>query len=83
MSPFKSRSTIITLVCIAAFVAFSFQVMASGYFDAGFGAAGLLFLTNVVKHALDHQSRADNQIYKADAHQMGGMDVAKQKDEPK
>lgn len=57
MNPLKSRSTIICVVCILAFLCFSEMVLAGGYFDAGFGAAGLMFLSGVVKYVFDHQAK--------------------------
>jgi hypothetical protein len=57
MNPLKSRSTIISVVCILAFLCFSEMVLTAGYFDAGFGAAGLMFLSGVVKYVFDHQAK--------------------------
>lgn len=55
-NPLRSRSTIIALAAIGSFLIFSYMVVIAGYFDAGFGAAGLMFLTGVVKYAFDHQA---------------------------
>lgn len=62
MNPFRSRSTVIGLAAILAFVAFAYMVVASGYFDAGFAAAGLLFLGKVIDATFNHQDRADAKI---------------------
>lgn len=59
MNPLKSRSTIIGLAAIAAFVAFGWMVLTSGYFDAGFAAAGLLFLGKVIDAVFNHQAKLD------------------------
>lgn len=58
MNPLKSRSTIVGLAAIAAFVAFGGMVLHSGYFDAGFAAAGLLFLGKVIDAVFNHQANA-------------------------
>jgi hypothetical protein len=57
MNPLKSRSTIISVVCILAFLGFAAMVLSAGYFDAGFGGAGIIFLSTVIKYALDHQAK--------------------------
>ena len=57
MNVFKSRSTVIAIVCILAFLFFSEMVLSAGYFDAGFGAAGIMFLSTVLKFAFDHQAK--------------------------
>ncbi len=57
MSILKSRSTVICIVCILAFLVFAEMVLWAGYFDAGFGAAGILFLSSVLKYVFDHQAK--------------------------
>lgn len=57
MRPFSSRSTIIAIVCILSFLVFCQMVLAAGYFDAGFGAAGIMFLSSVMKYTFDHQAK--------------------------
>jgi hypothetical protein len=57
MNIFRSRSTVIAIVCICAFLFFSEMVLSAGYFDAGFGAAGIMFLSTVLKFAFDHQAK--------------------------
>lgn len=56
----RSRSTVITLSVIFAFLIFAGMVLYAGYFDAGFGAAGIMFLSGIAKFALDHQRSTDS-----------------------
>lgn len=69
---FKSRSTVIALTCVVAFIIFSWMVMNAGYFDAGYGAAGLMFLSSVVKFALDHQAKGTPPETVSSTHTTGG-----------
>ena len=58
-NPLRSRSTIITLAVLVAFVVFMWMVLKGGYMDAGTCAAGLLLLREIGASALGHQLRAD------------------------
>jgi hypothetical protein len=64
VNPFRSRSTVIATICILAFLVFSEMVLAAGYFDAGFGAAGIMFLSTVLKFAFDHQAKTPKEEIK-------------------
>jgi len=63
-NPMRSRSTVICLATLIVFLAFEYLVLKSGYFDAGFAAASILFLREVVAHSLNHQVRTDEIIKK-------------------
>lgn len=55
----NSRSTQLCFATLAAFLIFSFMVAKAGQFDAGYGAAGLMFLSSIIKYALDHQHKTE------------------------
>ena len=58
-NPFRSRSTVICLACLATLCVIVVVMLKSGYFDGGFAAASIIMLREMSAHALNHQLRAE------------------------
>lgn len=65
-NPFRSRSTLIALACIAAFLCLSALVLKAGYFNDEYALTGLMFLSTLSGKMLDHQRSSDSDKTKSE-----------------
>lgn len=58
-NPFRSRSTILCLACLATLMGIVVVSMKSGFYNVEFASMCLLVLREMIAAALNHQFRAD------------------------